>query len=146
MRITRLVALVALSIAMPAAARAQASIAGVVKDASDAALPMTTVEAASPVLIEKMRTTQTDSAGQYRIVDLRPGSYVVTFRLTGFGTVKHQAIELTGSSTTTVNVSLTPGAAEEAMTVTRGGSFVDVQGVNRQMTVTSDEIPSMYAG
>jgi hypothetical protein len=129
-----------LALLIPANARAQASIAGIVRDAAGSALPGVSVDAESPALIEKVRHGETDSLGQYRIVDLRPGSYVLTFRLTGFATVKYQAIELTGSSTTSVNGSLTPGAAEEAITVTRGGSFVDVQGVNRQMTVTSDEI------
>ena len=125
---------------IPASARGQASIAGTVRDPSGAALPGVSVDAESPALIEKVRHGATDSLGQYRIVDLRPGSYVLTFTLTGFATVKHQRIELTGSSTTTVNASLVAGASEEAITVTRGGSFVDVQGVNRQMTVTSDEI------
>jgi hypothetical protein len=129
-----------LALLIPANARAQASIAGIVRDAQAPHCLAVSVDAESPALIEKVRRGETDGLGQYRIVDLRPGRYVLTFRLTGFATVKYQAIELTGSSTTTVNGSLTPGAAEEAITVTRGGSFVDVQGVNRQMTVTSDEI------
>ena len=50
-----------------------ASIAGVVRDASGAVLPGVTVEAASPALIDKVRTVVTDGQGLYRIVDLRPG-------------------------------------------------------------------------
>ena len=88
---------------MPAAACAQASIAGVVKDSSGAVLPGVTVEAASPALIEKTRTVVTDGTGQYRIVDLRPGTYTVTFTLSGFSTVKREGIELTGSFAATVN-------------------------------------------
>ncbi|HKF69668.1 MAG TPA: carboxypeptidase-like regulatory domain-containing protein, partial [Vicinamibacterales bacterium] len=68
----------------PALAHAQASIAGVVKDASGAVLPGVTVEASSPALIEKARTATSDGTGQYRIVDLRPGTYSVTFALSGF--------------------------------------------------------------
>ena len=81
-------------LALPLCAFAQASIAGVVKDASGAVLPGVTVEAASPVLIEKTRTAVTDGSGQYRIVDLRAGTYSVTFTLTGFSSVKREGIEL----------------------------------------------------
>ena len=82
---------------------AQASIAGVVRDTSGAVLPGVTVEAASPALIEKVRTVITDGAGQYRIEQLRPGTYTVTFTLTGFNTVRREGIELTGSFAATVN-------------------------------------------
>src|SRR5881296_4386968 len=92
---------------VPAAAWAQqasASIAGVVKDTSGAVLPGVTVEAASPALLEKTRSVVTDGSGQYRIEDLRPGAYSVTFTLSGFNTVKRDGIELTGSFNATVNV------------------------------------------
>ena len=88
---------------LPAAAFAQAAITGVVKDASGAVLPGVTVEAASPVLIEKVRSVVSDDTGQYRIVDLRPGTYVVTFTLPGFSTVKREGIELSGDFVATVN-------------------------------------------
>jgi protocatechuate 3,4-dioxygenase beta subunit len=79
----------------PAAARAQATIAGVVKDASGAVLPGVTVEVASPVLIEKTRSAViTDGTGQYRIINLLPGTYTVTFTLTGFSTIKREVIDL----------------------------------------------------
>src|SRR5262245_56845766 len=87
---------------LPAALWAQAatgSIAGVVRDASGAVLPGVTVEAASPALIEKARTVVTDDAGTYRIIELRPGAYTVTFTLGGFTTVKREGIELTTSFT-----------------------------------------------
>ena len=63
------------------------SIAGVVRDTSGAVLPGVTVEAASPALIEKTRTVVSDGQGRYAIVDLRPGTYSVTFTLTGFSAV-----------------------------------------------------------
>jgi hypothetical protein len=75
------------SLGMPGVAHAQSAIAGVVKDTSGAVLPGVTVEASSPVLIEKTRTAVTDPAGQYKIVDLRPGVYSVTFQLAGFSTI-----------------------------------------------------------
>src|SRR5436309_5611915 len=87
---------------VPSALFAQASITGVVRDPSGAVLPGVTVEASSPALIEKVRTVVTDGSGQYRIVDLRPGSYAVTFTLGGFNTFRREGIELSGSFTATV--------------------------------------------
>src|SRR5262245_14251248 len=81
---------------------ADTGIAGVVKDQSGAVLPGVTVEAASPSLIEKVRTVLTDSQGLYKIVDLRPGNYSVTFRLSGFNVIKRDGIELTTDFTATV--------------------------------------------
>ena len=71
-------------IIIPSVVYAQGSITGIVKDASGAVLPGVTVEASSPALIEKTRSVVTDGTGQYRIVDLRPGTYTVTFALPGF--------------------------------------------------------------
>src|SRR6186997_634651 len=102
----------------PSIAHAQASIAGVVRDASGAVLPGATVEASSPVLIEKVRSVSTDGTGQYQIVNLRPGLYTVTFSLSGFTSVRRENIELTGSNTVTVNVDLTIGNVSETLTVT----------------------------
>src|SRR5436190_14947157 len=81
-------------ILFPAASRAQSAIAGVVRDPSGAVMPGVTVEAASPVLIEQVRSATTDGQGQYKIVDLRPGMYSVTFTLPGFNAVKRDGIEL----------------------------------------------------
>src|SRR5262245_59457101 len=92
---------------LPLSALAQGSIAGVVRDTSGAVLPGVTVEATSPALIEKVRSVATDTTGQYKIVDLRPGTYSVTFTLAGFSSVKREGIELTGSFAATVNVELT---------------------------------------
>src|SRR6187455_769939 len=97
----------------PSLALGQATITGVVRDASGAVLPGVTVEAASPVLIEKLRSATTDGSGQYRIIDLRPGLYDVSFQLPGFSTVRREGIELTGALTATVNTDLRVGGVSE---------------------------------
>src|SRR5438445_8448986 len=97
---------------LPSTAYAQAAITGVVKDASGGVLPGATVEAASPVLIEKIRAVVTDDTGQYRVVNLRPGTYSLTFSLPGFSTVKRDGVELTGNFVATVNADLKVGALE----------------------------------
>src|SRR5881394_1092099 len=88
---------------LPAAAHAQSSIAGVVKDATGAVLPGVTVEASSPALIEKTRAVISDDSGQFKIVDLRPGVYAVVFTLQGFNTFRREGITLTANATATVN-------------------------------------------
>jgi Carboxypeptidase regulatory-like domain len=130
---------------VPASAYAQASITGVVKDTSGAVLPGVTVEASSPVLIEKVRAAVTDGSGQYRIVDLRAGIYDVTFSLTGFSTVKREGVELSGSFTASINADMKVGALTETITVTGETPIVDTQSVRRQTTMTNDLISAMPA-
>ena len=130
----------------PMTAWAQATITGVVRDTSGAVMPGVTVEASSPVLIEKSRTAISDSSGQYRIVDLRPGTYDVAFTLPGFNTLRRTGIELTGTFTATVSVELRLGSLEETVTVTGEAPVVDVQSVNRQRVLTKDVLDAIPAG
>jgi len=118
------------------AVHAQSAIAGVVRDTSGAVIPGVTVEAASPVLIERVRSAITDAQGQYKIVDLRPGTYSVTFTLTGFSTVKREGIELPANFTAPVNADLKVGALEETVTVSGASPVVDVQ-----QAVTTQVLP-----
>src|SRR5438093_1671767 len=115
-RSARLVrAALTLTVAMltPIVAWDQSGIAGVVSDTSGAVLPGVTVEAASPALIEKVRTVVTDGMGQYKIIDLRPGLYTVSFTMPGFSTVKREGVELPAAFTATVNAELKVGTVEE---------------------------------
>src|SRR5262245_9633876 len=120
MHIVRTAVLTAFLVIASTAASAQVlgSITGVVRDPSGAVLPGVVVEAASPALIERVRSVVSDGSGQYRIVDLRPGTYALTFTLSGFSTVKREGVELTGSFTATVNVELKVGSVNETITVT----------------------------
>src|SRR5688572_247050 len=107
----------------------QASIAGVVRDTSGAVLPGVTVEASSPVLIEKSRTAVSDDTGRYRIIALNAGSYTVTFTLAGFSSVRREGVELTGSLTATIDAEMRVGSLEETLTVTGESPIVDVQSI-----------------
>ncbi|MGC4084356.1 MAG: carboxypeptidase-like regulatory domain-containing protein [Vicinamibacterales bacterium] len=106
-------------------AQQASGIAGVVRDTSGLAMPGVTVEAASPALIEKIRTVTTDGEGRYSIVDLRPGTYTVTFSLEGFSTVKRDGITLQSGFTATVNVSMQFGSLSETITVSGAAPVVD---------------------
>ena len=131
---------------LPAVAFAQASITGVVKDTSGAVLPGVTVEASSPALIEKVRTAVTDGSGTYRITELRPGTYTVTFSLTGFNTVKREGIELAGSFTATVDADMKVGALEETITVSGEAPIVDVQSSTRERVTDAEQITALPTG
>jgi hypothetical protein len=128
---------------LPSSVLAQAEITGVIKDTSGAVLPGVTVEAASPALIERVRSAVTDATGQYRIIDLRPGTYVVTFSLTGFSTVKREGIELSGTFVATVNADLKVGTLQETITVTGETPIVDVQSAKSQTTMNKDVIAAI---
>ena len=134
-------------LALPVTARAQSAFAGIVKDTTGAVLPGVVVEASSPVLIEKVRSVTSDSNGAYRIENLRPGTYTITFNLPGFSTVKKDAIELPSNFTSTINADLKVGTVEETVTVSGESPVVDVQSnvkaqvLNREML---DAVPSAH--
>jgi hypothetical protein len=128
---------------LPVAAYAQASITGLVRDTSGAVLPGVTVEASSPVIIEKVRTATSDGTGRYLIADLRPGTYRVTFTLPGFRTVVRDGLELTGSSVVTANADMAVGTVEETITVSGATPTVDLQSTTRQVSITQEIISTI---
>lgn len=132
--------------ATPARAQQASGISGVVRDTSGLAMPGVTVEAASPALIEKVRTVTTDGEGRYSIVDLRPGTYTVTFTLTGFSTVKREGITLTSGFTATVNVSMQVGSLEETITVSGAAPVVDTTSMRKQETLNTNELEALPSG
>src|SRR2546428_701062 len=110
-------------------AQENSGIAGVARDTSGGVLPGVTVEAASPALIEKVRTVVTDGEGRYNIVDLRPGSYTGTFSLGGFSTVKREGVEVSAGF----------NAAVEAMVLQTSGISAEVNADGPVMNVIPKE-------
>ncbi len=137
-----LIAILCLAV-LPAAAYAQASFSGLVKDTSGAVLPGVTVEASSPVLIEKSRSATTDGEGRYIIQDLRPGTYRVAFTLPGFKTVVRENVELLGTSVVTVNADMAVGTVEETITVSGATPTVDLQSTTRQVSITQEIVSQL---
>jgi hypothetical protein len=142
-RLVRFVCLLSGLVIVPSTVYAQASIAGVVKDASGAVLPGVTVEAASPALLEKVRTVVTDGSGQYKIEALRPGTYAVTFALAGFTTVKREGVELLGTFTAQINAEMRVGELNETITVTGETPIVDVQNTKQQYVIGQELMRSL---
>jgi len=144
-RVVRVIAAVAGVLLLPNAVFAQATIAGVIRDASAAVLPGVSVEAASPVLIEKTRTVVSDGTGQYRITDVPPGTYVLTFSLTGFTTVKREGLAVSGSGVVTANADLRVATVQETVTVTAASPIVDTQSVRREVVLNNETLSTLPA-
>ena len=128
----------ALAVVPTAMAQQSASISGVVTDATGGVIPGVTIEASSPVLIEKVRTAVSEGNGRYQFVDLRPGTYTVTFTLQGFSTVRREGITLTAGFAASVNVELKAGAISETITVSGSSPMVDIRNVAQAQVMTRD--------
>lgn len=128
---------------VPAIARAQSVFTGTVKDTSGAVMPGVTVEAASPALIEGVRSAITDANGSYRISDLRPGTYKLTYTLPGFNTVIRDGVELQGNFVATINIDLSVGTLQESVTVSGASPVVDVQSNAKQQVLTRDVLSAV---
>jgi hypothetical protein len=128
------------------AAYAQSAITGVVKDTTGAAMPGVTVEASSDVLIEKLKSAVTDGSGSYRIADLRPGTYNVSFTLPGFKTFRRDGLQLPAEFTATINVELAVGSLEETITVTGASPVVDVTTAAKTSVLNREAIDAIPTG
>jgi hypothetical protein len=141
------VACAGLLLAWPAVSFAQTgTIAGTATDDTGAVLPGVTVEVTSPALIEKVRTAVTDGTGQYKIVQLPPGTYAVTFSLGGFNTVRRDNVQLTSDFTATINGVMKVGAVEETITVSGQSPVVDTQSVTQRTVMTRDVLDTVPTG
>ena len=138
--------LLAVGILSAGTAHAQSAIAGTVTDSTGAVVPGVTVEARSPALIEQVRSVVTNADGRYSIIDLRPGTYAVTFTLAGFSTFVRDGIELQTQFTATVDVQLRVGAVEETLTVSGQSPVVDVQSTVRRDVVTQEQLQTLPTG
>ena len=129
----------------PSLVHAQAALAGIVRDASGGVLPGVAITLSSDALIEKTRSTISDDTGQWRVIDLRPGTYTVTFMLTGFSQVVREGVEVVGSGVITVNADMRIGKLEETITVNVENSFVQVQSSKREVVLQGEYIASLPA-
>ena len=127
-----------LLVAAPSSVLAQSAIAGLVRDTTGAVLPGVAVEASSDVLIEKTRAAVSDGEGRFQIIDLRPGTYVVTFTLQGFNTVRREGLELPSNFTMTVNADMRIGEFQETLVVTGDSPVVDIHSASSTQVVQRD--------
>lgn len=140
-------ALAAVGLALlPAAALAQSAISGRATDNTGAVLAGVTVEATSPAIIGGTKVVVTDGQGRYSIIDLRPGTYRVTFALAGFTTAVREGIVLTAGFTAPVDVQMNVGTLEESVTVSGASPVVDVQSAQTQQVLTREVLDSVPTG
>src|SRR5258708_3722608 len=132
-------------IALATIATAQSTISGVVKDPSGAHVAKATVEAASDVLIERVRTVITNNEGRYAIVDLRPGTYTITVTMPGFATSK-QKVEVPANVSVPVDAELRVGSVGEAITVEARIATVDIENVGHPVTLTRSDMDNLPTG
>ncbi len=139
------VSVIAGLVLLPWLASAQSTLEGIVRDTSGAVMPNVTVTASSPALIEKSRTATTDGQGRYSIVDLRPGTYSLTFSMPGFKTQQRDNIELQANVSVPVYVEMGVGSLGESVTVQALGAVVDVENAGNKELLTRkvmDDIPA----
>ena len=139
-------AVVVLVMAWASVASAQSAITGVVSDTSGAVMPGVTVEVSSPALIEQVRSAVSDSSGAYRITDLRPGTYKVTFTLPGFSSFIRDGLVLESNFTATVNAQLKVGGLEESITVSGAAPVVDVASTMQRTVLTQEQLDALPTG
>ncbi len=135
-----------LAMALAPGASAQSAITGIVSDTSGAVLPGVSVEVASPALIEQTRTAVTDASGAYRVTDLRPGTYKVSFTLAGFNTFIRDGLVLESEFTATVNAQMKIGGLEESITVSGQSPVVDVASTMQRTVLSQEQIESLPTG
>jgi hypothetical protein len=143
--IAKTLCIAACLVVLPGVTWAQVTLSGTAKDTSGAVLPGVTVEASSPVLIEKVRTATTDSSGNYRIESLQPGTYEVTFSLPGFASVKRDGVILSGSGVVKIDADMRVGGVQESITVTGETPVVDVQSTKREITLDNETMRNLPA-
>ena len=112
---------------VPVSVFGQSSITGVVRDTSGSVMPNVSVEASSPALIERSRAVTTDAQGRYQILDIRPGTYAVTFTLTGFKTTRREGVDVPADTSVPLFVELGVGSVEETVEFQAETPVVDRQ-------------------
>jgi hypothetical protein len=141
--VVKTAAILTVLLCVPGVVYAQATLTGSVRDTSGAVLPGVSVEASSPALIEKVRSAVTDGSGQYRITELPPGSYALTFSLSGFTTVKRAGITVSGSGAIPINIELAVGTLAETVTVSGEAPLVDTQTTRRETVINAESLRTL---
>jgi len=147
-RVVRLGSLVAIVAGLAQVAQAQQTgvLSGVVRDAQAAAFPGAAVTIAGPALIGGSRTAQSGPSGGYRLTDLPPGLYSVTYQAAGFTPVKHERIRIQVAVVTTLDVDLKVGGLEEIVTVEGESPVVDVSSTVSQKNIDKDLYDAIPSG
>ncbi|MEW6320952.1 MAG: TonB-dependent receptor [Acidobacteriota bacterium] len=133
--------------AMPAygqggGASSTGTIQGRVTDAQGAVLPGVTVTATSPAMLGQ-QTAITSETGAYRFPAVPPGTYTLTYELSGFNTLKREGLQISLGFTATVNVELSLATLEETVTVTGESPVIDTTATRIQQNFKLEQLQSI---
>src|SRR5438874_2315570 len=123
-----------------------ARLVGKVTDESGGAMPGVTITVKSPALQVGQLTAVTGVDGDYRILELPPGVYSVTFELSGFQTSARTDVHLTTGLAGRVDVVMKIGALAETVQVSGQSPVVDTVNVTGQTTLVQDQLRSIPMG
>jgi len=136
--IVPLLVLLSLLTATQAAAQGgDGSLRGTVRDSQGGALPGVTITATSDVLLSPS-VTVTDASGNYRLVNLPPGTFTVTAQLAGFSSARREGILLRAGSNFQVDVAMEIGALEESITVSGDAPMLEVTKPSNVLTIDAE--------
>jgi hypothetical protein len=121
------------------AQRTTGDITGTVRDGTGAVVPGVTVSVTG-ANIAGAQTTTTTASGIYRIGNLPPGTYDVTYELAGFQTVVHRGLRVGLGATLEQSVTLELSTVAETLTVVAETPIVDTTSTEVGTTYSSDWI------
>jgi len=143
-------AVVLLSLVSVSAAFAQSvssgTIEGTVKDESGSVLPGVTVTITSPALQVGQVVQVSDTAGNYKFVDLPAGTYRLSAELPGFASLIREDLRLTVGFNARIDLTLKVGALEESVTVSGQSPVVDVTNTAGSVAFTKEVLDSIPRG
>jgi hypothetical protein len=123
-----------------ASAQSAAGILGQVKDESGAVLPGVTVTASSPALQVKEVSDVTNAQGEYRLTPLPIGTYVVSYSLSGFETIRRDGVRLDIGMQAKLDVAMKIGTIAETVTVSGAAPVVDVTATSASTQFTRETL------
>ena len=127
------------------AQRLTGKITGTVSDADGAPLPGVTVEISSPSLMGGVQAQITSDRGNYRFINLPPGTYKLVFKLEGFQTLERGNVKLSVGKTVNENIILQPATLEESITVTAAAPVVDATQSGFSHVYSKDDLEKLPA-
>jgi hypothetical protein len=118
------------------------SVTGVVVDASGAVIPGADIVARNNATAGDFRAVS-NTAGEFTIPALNPGTYTVTVSLMGFKTVVLPDVQLIAAQPAKVKVTLEIGELKETVTVTGAATLVQAESATVETTLSAKQLDSV---
>ncbi len=132
-----LAALFLLTAAAHAQTTAAGSVRGYVRDITGAVLPGVTVTATSPTVPGVFLATS-DGEGYYRLLELPPGAYSLTFELDGFTRLAREGVVVRAGTNIPVDVSMGVGALADTVEVKAETPMLESRDVVQAVNISGE--------